>query len=163
MTCRWRVLCWFVAFTIRFRKQNRRSGDDRLSDASINDDSTSSETHSITSFDDRNTHFENLLVTADVVRSVLYSTKDNVLCLHEVFRQVCFKVNSHSPFPCPLAHRAPPISVSIALGHASAIVVKATAGSWSTGSSASFNFPTPFSSVERQTRRQWVPFLKSLV
>ena len=141
MTCRWRVLCWFVAFTIRFRKQNRRSGDDRLSDASINEDSTSSETHSITSFDDRNTHYENLLVTADVVRSVLYSTKDNVLCLHEVFRQVCFKVKSQSPFLLPMMHRAASISVSMALGHASANAVKATAGGWSTGSSASLTFP----------------------
>ena len=90
MNCRWRVLCWFVAFTIRFRKQNRKSGDDGLSDVSINEDSASSETHSVASFDDRSTHFENLFFTADIVRSVLYSTKDNILCLHEVFRQVCF-------------------------------------------------------------------------
>ena len=33
------------------------------------------------------------------------------------------------------------ISVSIALGHASANAVKATAGGWSTGSSVSFTFP----------------------
>ena len=43
-------------------------------------------------------------------------------------------------FPSPLAHRAEPISVSIALGHASANAVKATAGGWSTGSSASLTF-----------------------
>ena len=40
-----------------------------------------------------------------------------------------------------MAHRAAPISVSIALGHASANVVKATARGWSTGSSASLTFP----------------------
>ena len=40
-----------------------------------------------------------------------------------------------------MAHRAAPISVSIALGHASASAVKATAGGWSTGSSASLTFP----------------------
>ena len=40
-----------------------------------------------------------------------------------------------------MAHRAAPISVSIALGHASANAVKATAGGWSTGSSASLTFP----------------------
>ena len=44
---------------------------------------------------------------------------------------------SQSPFPWPMAHRAAPISVSIALGHESANAVKATAGGWSTGSSAS--------------------------
>ena len=32
-----------------------------------------------------------------------------------------------------MEHRAAPISVSIALGHASANAVKATAGGWSTG------------------------------
>ena len=40
-----------------------------------------------------------------------------------------------------MAHRAAPISVSIALGHASVNAVKATAGDWSTGSSASITFP----------------------
>ena len=40
-----------------------------------------------------------------------------------------------------MAHRAAPISVSIALGHASANAVKATAGGWSNGSSASLTFP----------------------
>ena len=50
-------------------------------------------------------------------------------------------IKSQSPFPGPMAHRAAPISVSIALGHASANAVKATAGVWSTGSSASLTFP----------------------
>ena len=35
---------------------------------------------------------------------------------------------SQSPFPRPMAHKAVPISVSLALGHASANAVKATAG-----------------------------------
>ena len=39
-----------------------------------------------------------------------------------------------------MAHRAAPISVFIALGHATANAVKATAGGWSTGSSASLTF-----------------------
>ena len=34
--------------------------------------------------------------------------------------------------PAPIGHRASPISVSIALGHASANVLKATAGGWPT-------------------------------
>ena len=40
-----------------------------------------------------------------------------------------------------MAHRAAPFSVYIALGHASAHAVKATAGDWSTGSSANLTFP----------------------
>ena len=40
-----------------------------------------------------------------------------------------------------MMHRAASISVSIALGHASATAVKASAGGWSTGSSAGLTFP----------------------
>ena len=40
-----------------------------------------------------------------------------------------------------MAHRAAPISVSIALSLAPGNAVKATAGGWSTGSSASLTFP----------------------
>ena len=66
-------------------------------------------------------------------------------------------------FPRPMAHRAAPISVSIALSHASANAVRATAGGWSTGSSACLTSPllSHFSSARRE--RQRVPFLKSLV
>ena len=72
------------------------------------------------------------------------------------------KVKSKS-FPRLMAHRAAPISVSIALGHASANAVRATAGGWSTGSSACLTSPllSHFSSARRE--RQRVPFLKSLV
>ena len=49
--------------------------------------------------------------------------------------------SSQSPFLHPVAHWAAPNSVSIALGHASANAVKATAGGWPTGSSASLTFP----------------------
>ena len=38
-------------------------------------------------------------------------------------------------FPRPMVHRMAPVSVSIALGHASVNTVKATVGGWSTGSS----------------------------
>ena len=51
------------------------------------------------------------------------------------------KSQSQSPFTRPIVHRAVSISVSIALGHVSTNAVKATAGGWSTGSSASLNFP----------------------
>ena len=40
-----------------------------------------------------------------------------------------------------MAHRAVPISVSIALGHASANAVRATVGGWSTGSFACLTSP----------------------
>ena len=39
-----------------------------------------------------------------------------------------------------MVHRAAPNSAFIALGHASANAMKATAGGWSTGSSASLTF-----------------------
>ena len=55
-------------------------------------------------------------------------------------------------FPRPVAHRVAPISVSIALGHASVNAVKATAGGWSTGSSASLTFP--FHSHRSSARRE---------
>ena len=48
---------------------------------------------------------------------------------------------SQSPFPCHMVHRAAPISVSIALGHASVNAVKATVVGWSNGSSACLTFP----------------------
>ena len=56
--------------------------------------------------------------------------------------------------PAPMAHRAAPISVSIALGHASANAVKAKAGGggWSTGSSACLTSPllSQLSSARRE-------------
>ena len=55
--------------------------------------------------------------------------------------QISQKAKSQSPFPRLIAHRAAPISISIALGHASVNAVKATVGGWSTGSSASLTFP----------------------
>ena len=66
-------------------------------------------------------------------------------------------------FPRPMAHRAAPISFSIAMGYASANAMKATAGGWSTGSSACLTSPllSHFSSARREGQR--VPFLKSLV
>ena len=51
------------------------------------------------------------------------------------------EIYQKTPFARPMAHRAAPISVSLALGHASANAVKATAGGWSTGGSASLIFP----------------------
>ena len=50
-------------------------------------------------------------------------------------------VKSQSSYPRPMAHRAAPISVSMAIGHASLNAVKATAGGWPTGSSASVTLP----------------------
>ena len=45
--------------------------------------------------------------------------------------------------PTPMAHRAAIISLSIALGHASANSVSVEAGGWSTGSSACLTSPLP--------------------
>ena len=61
-----------------------------------------------------------------------------------------------------MAHKAAPFSVSIALGQASANAVKATAGGWSTGSSASLTFPLyPHMSSARGEGSEY-HFLKSL-
>ena len=70
--------------------------------------------------------------------------------------------------PAPMAYRAAPISVSSSPRHTSANTLKAIAGGGEGGRLLHwylrvFNFPTPFSYVEHQTRRQLVPFLKSLV
>ena len=51
------------------------------------------------------------------------------------------KVKKVKVLPTPMAHRAAPISVSVALGHMSANAVEATAGGWSTGSFACLTFP----------------------
>ena len=40
-----------------------------------------------------------------------------------------------------MAHRAAPITVAMGLGHVSANAVRATAGGWSTCSSACYTFP----------------------
>eukprot|EP00795_Rhopilema_esculentum_P002762 gene2762-982_t len=89
MNCRWRVLCWFVAFTIRFKKPGRRNEEDRISESSNTDDSVNNDAYSPAATTDEKSilQYETLFDTAEVVRSVLYSTKDNVVCLHEVFRQ----------------------------------------------------------------------------
>ena len=52
-----------------------------------------------------------------------------------------YKSKKSKSFPAPMAHKAAPISVSIALGHASANALQATAGGWSTGSSVGLTFP----------------------
>ena len=57
---------------------------------------------------------------------------------HKELHTKYFKTNV---LPAPMAHRAAPISVSLALGHASTNAVRATAGGWSTGSSACFTSP----------------------
>ena len=74
-----------------------------------------------------------------------------------------YQKSKSKSFPRPMAHRAALISVSMALGHASANAVKATAGGWSTGGSACLTSPllSHFSSARGE--RQRVPFLKSLV
>ena len=62
----------------------------------------------------------------------------SAISLHSFLKRI---EKGQSPFPRPMTHRAAPFSVSIALGHASVNAVRATAGSWSTGSSAGLAFP----------------------
>ena len=56
--------------------------------------------------------------------------------------------------PAPMAHRAATISASVALSHTSANAVKATERRASPLVAQRVKLPTPFSYVERQTRRQ---------
>ena len=61
-----------------------------------------------------------------------------------------------------MAHRAGPISVSVALGHASANAVKATAGGWSTSSTTCLTFQ--LHSQMSSARREGIEYhFKSLV
>ena len=62
------------------------------------------------------------------------------LIINEFFEVPCM-YQKVKVLPVPMAHRVAPISVSVALGHTSVNVVKATAGGWSTGSSACLTFP----------------------
>ena len=95
----------------------------------------------------------------DSARSYTYATMDSIFSLscadiwtgfREPLEHILgvsappkrlLKSQSQSPFPRPMAKRAASISFSIALGHASANAVKATAGGWSTGSSACLTSP----------------------
>ena len=45
-----------------------------------------------------------------------------------ILRVVSYSKSKSKSFPAPMAHRAAPISVSVALGHTSANAVKATVG-----------------------------------
>ena len=69
---------------------------------------------------------------------LLCNEENSVVCFCTDVASQCQKVKV---LPAPMAHRAAPISVSVALGHASANAVGATAGGWSTGSSTSLTFP----------------------
>ena len=72
--------------------------------------------------------------------SVLHTLRAySIIYLHERGRGLI--ESKVKVFPAPMAHRAAPISVSVALGHTSVNAVKATAGGWSTGSSACLTFP----------------------
>ncbi|KXJ04572.1 hypothetical protein AC249_AIPGENE27717, partial [Exaiptasia diaphana] len=88
------VLRWFVAFTVRFKRQNADDpGSPFLSSKSLDTPLSSSPTSSpgsIASVDllrTGSTNSEHLYEASDVIRKVLYSTKDNVQLLHEVLRQ----------------------------------------------------------------------------
>ncbi|KAK3718791.1 hypothetical protein QZH41_014047, partial [Actinostola sp. cb2023] len=88
------VLRWFVAFTVRFKRQNPdEPGSPFLASRSMESTLSSSPTSSpgsIASVDllrTGSTNSEHLYEASDVIRRVLYSTKENVQLLHEVLRQ----------------------------------------------------------------------------
>ena len=86
------VLRWFVAFTNRFRRTDQ-SADSEVDGSA--DPTTPTYVMPATSLATANVpadsalmNKENLHIASEIIRKVLYSTKDNVQLLHEVFRQV---------------------------------------------------------------------------
>ena len=99
LDCRWKVLYWFVAFTIKFKR--RKKSLDKLSESSIAGESTADTTTETSttdpqlspspsqlSDDSNSRQYETLCEGAEVIRGVLYSTRENVIYLHEILRQV---------------------------------------------------------------------------
>ena len=118
----------------------------------------------VISFSSKMRHDRKRLGTAGLFS---HNHKISAFCLQETknwqHQQIVKKTNGlfkrlkkSKSFPAPIAHRAAPISVSIALGHASANAVKATARGWSTDSSAGLTFPfhSHMSSARRESSEQ---------
>lgn len=87
------VLRWFVAFTVRFKRNHITPMSPNVSQSVVSISSTdSSEPGSPGASDAANVsperNRESLLEASEVIRKVLYSTRSNVRLLHEVFRQV---------------------------------------------------------------------------
>lgn len=90
------VLRWFVAFTVRFKRQNlsELSSPFLSSTKSLESQLSSSPTSSPGSIPNvdmlrsGSSGSEHLYEASDVIRRVLYSTRENVQLLHEVLRQV---------------------------------------------------------------------------
>jgi len=76
-----------------------------------------------------------------MMQYILYNVILYMICIMSCALYSLLISKSQSPFPLPMAHRAAPISVSIALGHASANAVRVQRGGWSTGGSASLTSP----------------------
>lgn len=89
------VLKWFVAFTVRFKRQSSSEPSSPfLSSKSLDSQLSSSPTSSPGSIPNvdvlrtGSSNSEHLYEASDVIRRVLYSTRENVQLLHEVLRQV---------------------------------------------------------------------------
>ena len=109
LQCQYSVVRWLIAYTIQLKGRSRNFYDDHTtslepeatanttnprssvsSESGVPKDDPTSPTLSMSSDsgDSSLRQLGNLCRAADIVRSVLYSTPDNVLTIHEIFRQV---------------------------------------------------------------------------
>lgn len=101
MLCQCAVLRWLIAFAIRFKRKSKSSTDSKSIDSGslaaqestelqpISEDvSKTSASNDESSPATRSKQYELLCEAADIVRAVFSSTQENVLAVHEVFRQV---------------------------------------------------------------------------
>lgn len=100
MLCQCAVLRWLIAFAIRFKRKSKSSTDSKSIDSGslaaqestelqpISEDvSKTSASNDESSPATRSKQYELLCEAADIVRAVFSSTQENVLAVHEVFRQ----------------------------------------------------------------------------
>ena len=99
--CQRIVLRWLIAFTAQFKHKHRTTGDSNksvettsITSHDSNELSTPRETSPVneTTANPQPRHsdirYDMLCEVADIVRAVLYCTQENVLVVHELFRQV---------------------------------------------------------------------------
>ena len=98
--CQRAVLCWLIAFTVRLKHKTKTLTDSKsVETISVTSDSSElTMTHDISPVVTPSNealpampqlkHYDMLCESADIVRAVLYCTQENVLVVHELFRQV---------------------------------------------------------------------------
>jgi hypothetical protein len=105
LQCQYSVIRWLIAFTIQLKSRSRNFNDrteleTTAAGGSISVETFGSKEDVIGSTSTTSSNYPgvnsslrqlgNLCQAADIVRSVLYSTPDNVLTVYEIFRQVSY-------------------------------------------------------------------------